>query len=362
MRALEDFTNRGIFVNVDGTYDYQSGSYHYTMEMTVEGRADNNDTSVSCMVYDTGTPVESSVAYVYIAGPPLAPGLKLAADASRLTVSWECPFSFDIAEVTSYKVSVRKNDGSTSQTINDTEFTIVQDEVASQMQQCNEVTFGVSAVNKVGESPERIVTGGFTIAIDPNSAVAAVDIQGGRATITPPHMCSYQEANYTIVLEDSGGSTVVTAGPFTHKYSTGRPFTVDLKTHSLSDGEVYKVKLMVDPLSEALDIVEFEDRYTCCGVVIGQPVDSNQTETIIKTKTITTITSKGPNPEEDATTTLVTETVISTITAKSPDGTVTTTTTTTTTTTHNDDSDDAVSDGSGQNDDQESEQNRPSEA
>ena len=84
MRALEDFTNRGIFVNVDGTYDYQSGSYHYTMEMTVEGRADNNDTSVSCMVYDTGTPVESSVAYVYIAGQFTRKALVISCSESLL--------------------------------------------------------------------------------------------------------------------------------------------------------------------------------------------------------------------------------------------------------------------------------------
>ena len=78
-------------------------------------------------------------------------------------------------------------------------------------------------------------------------------------TTQPPHMCPYQDGNYTITFKDEDRQTLMKVGPFLHRYGNGELFSRTVDPEEL---EISFVTLMVDSFKWTLP--EAMIAFKCC--------------------------------------------------------------------------------------------------
>ncbi|KAL5500327.1 hypothetical protein EMCRGX_G011872 [Ephydatia muelleri] len=239
------FRSRGFTATVNETGGGDENEIYTTLAMTVEGRVQNNNTKFICYsVTVNGEVSTSKEAFLVIAGYPLPPSpALLITNSTNIQVSWKRPFAMrEVADILYYTVRMynSSSQGSKEWTIRSLTLTdmythnITVKEVANE---CILLSFEVRAVNKVGNSSAGITTGGFPIVpyatvINPIEATLEMSVTGGlmaEVVLWPPHICSYQETLYSLIVKTvPGGEVVHSRTSFLSRLNQNQSITVVL--------------------------------------------------------------------------------------------------------------------------------------
>eukprot|EP00731_Ephydatia_muelleri_P011733 Em0006g627a len=212
--SIDEFTSKGFRYSVEELSD---GLQTFTsMKLSVKGVPSNNGSRIDCYGYSDNVIYFSSL--LIIAGPPSAPEPQLLVlNSTALLLSWKKPFTWSqLADVISYTIKVYNSSNKQwrewtvkPSMYGDTNSVVINGDETS-TERCVELTFVVSATNKIGESPNKSITGGIPIDMkwNGNPITASVhphplDTDSGADVIVqlqPLQMCSYQSANYTITV------------------------------------------------------------------------------------------------------------------------------------------------------------------
>lgn len=205
-----------------------------------------NGSSLQCFVHEEGTYLQSNMAYLYIAGPPLSPNpVMRVLNATAVALSWNRPFSWisvapiyrysigmfnrsansmkswivDVRpKVTCYCIAVAEEssgyanpclDCEADERSNRSDYALVATRKIV-AQQCDDLVWYVSACNAVGESHPLAVTGGFFAeptwnfeqAIVANTYVSAEEgTMAALINIQLPYLCYATKAYCNLTIQ-----------------------------------------------------------------------------------------------------------------------------------------------------------------
>ncbi|KAL5516885.1 hypothetical protein EMCRGX_G002323 [Ephydatia muelleri] len=242
-------------------YDSECNEAETTCSLSIyllaDGSQNPNGSTVQCFVNCGGEYGPSEIAYLYIAGSPLAPNPRVwPLNATTLVISWEKPFSWnEVAQiynytiqmynsssdemrswvakvragVTCYCIALEESGGDTNPCLDreavgklNQSYNNVVVTSRSVAQQCDTLVWYVSAVNALGKSVSASARGGFPIGTEWNfqqHMVAEIYYDAHEGTmsilvnIQLPQQCYASKSHYNITIEISA------AHNFTEKFS-----------------------------------------------------------------------------------------------------------------------------------------------
>lgn len=260
-----DFISRGFqFEEVD----LPSEQMH-NLSMTVVASQMNNNTKIQCGTFRDTVIVSNPVFLTIIGSPVPVPGVRLEVfNATALLFHWDQPFSWENYPILQYNVSlVNTSDGENLRDElypNTTNCMIHQ--IPQLEQVCAELLFTITAANDIGKSEASGITGGYPIAPGPfQSAIQTnvVFMSDGTPVVEilfkPPPVCSYQLAEYTIVITNIKDEIIFTIGPNSYSPGYGGDFISEVTSRNLEMDKLYSVAVTVETRAGAKTITaEFD--------------------------------------------------------------------------------------------------------